>query len=164
MELLGFDSNSSESCSQWYRKEYPSISSDNGVAPNRRQSIIQVNDALVNYAYMRHTYGRPTVAYDMSTNMMNIFVCGYRHITYDVLCWNIYKCSQHRYCSHMFQKLSTWGGCKILFCRLHYSFHYHSAVYDVWKYSWVYYGLRVVNIYLHITVSHHHHFGKALTM
>ena len=34
--------------------QYPSISSDNGLAPTRRQAIIWTNDGKFSDAYMRH--------------------------------------------------------------------------------------------------------------
>ena len=35
--------------------QYPSIGSDNGLAPTRRKAIIRTNDGWITDAYMRHS-------------------------------------------------------------------------------------------------------------
>ena len=46
-------------CSEGSNEQYYSISSDNGLAPSRRQAIIWTNDGKFTDAYMRHR--RPPV-------------------------------------------------------------------------------------------------------
>ena len=44
-----FDSNFTETCSQGFIKQQDNIDSDNGLAPNRRQAIIWINDGISNW-------------------------------------------------------------------------------------------------------------------
>ena len=55
MEILNFDWNFTEVCSQGSNYLYSNIGSDNGLAPTRRQAIIWNNDTYITDAYMRHS-------------------------------------------------------------------------------------------------------------
>ena len=44
-----------EVCSLGSKQQFPSIGSDNNLAPGRRQAIIWTNDDLFTDAYMRHS-------------------------------------------------------------------------------------------------------------
>ena len=50
---IDFDQDFNEVCSQWSNQQYPSIGSDNGLVPAKRQAIIWTNGGEFADAYMR---------------------------------------------------------------------------------------------------------------
>ena len=65
-KLLNFNHNFPEICSSGCNWQYGSIGSDNGLAPNRRQAIIRINDGL-GYWCIYTSFGSQgvTLLYDM---------------------------------------------------------------------------------------------------
>ena len=55
MKMMELRFKFAEICSQESNQQYPSIGSDNGLAPSRRQAIIWTNDGYFTDAYLRHS-------------------------------------------------------------------------------------------------------------